>query len=72
LLLTFIPAKAEAENTLKTDVMISALRGKILRIDEFLQYLVLNKEKNESRRGLLHEKGKLQLNERALQDFIII
>jgi len=63
---------AEAENTLKTDVMISALRGKILRIDEFLQYLVLNKEKNVSRRGLLHEKGKLQLNERALQDFIII
>jgi len=37
----------------------------------FLQYLVLNKEKNGLRRVLLHQEGKLQLNERLLQDFLI-
>jgi len=34
--------------------------------------MVLNKEKNGLRRLLLHQEGKLQVNERPLQDFIII
>jgi len=38
---------------------------------EFLQCLVLNKEKNISRGVLWHEEKQLEVNERLLQDFII-
>ncbi|PAW33814.1 hypothetical protein CIL06_19210 [Pantoea vagans] len=52
-------------------VIISALRVKVLRMCEYLQSLVLNKEIKASRRVLSHKEWQLQVNERLKQDFII-
>ncbi|AVE16807.1 hypothetical protein AL522_22575 (plasmid) [Pantoea vagans] len=52
-------------------VIISALRVKVLRMCEYLQSLVLNKEIKALRRVLSHKEWQLQVNERLKQDFII-
>jgi hypothetical protein len=44
------------EKTLKTVVVISALRVEILRTYEFLQYLVLNKVIKDLRQILWHQE----------------
>jgi hypothetical protein len=55
--LTLSTSVAEwTEKTLKTVVVISALRVEILRTYEFLQYLVLNKVIKDLRQILWHQE----------------